>query len=98
MLASCFAVMPNLRQFVIEINVSYLSDRLPLPTRVVLPSLTSFHFMISSDYLEELLAQIDAPILYCKGGPSVELRIRSRDPQREPSSADCPRVERDCRT
>ena len=63
MLATCFAVMPNLRQFGIEINVSYLSDRLPLPTRVVLSSLTSFHFMVSSDYLEELLAQIDAPIL-----------------------------------
>ena len=35
---------------------------------------------------------------HCKGGPSVELGIRLRDPQREPSSADCPRVERDCRT
>ena len=34
----------------------------------------------------------------CKGSPSVELGIRLRDPQREPSSADCPRVERDCRT
>ena len=34
----------------------------------------------------------------CKGSPSVELGIRSRDPQREPSSTDCPRVERDCRT
>ena len=35
---------------------------------------------------------------FCKGGPSVELGIRFRDPQCEPSSADCPRVERDCRT
>jgi hypothetical protein len=63
MLATCFAVMPNLRQFGIEIYASYLSDQPPLPTRVVLPSLTSFHFMGSSEYLEELLAQIDAPIL-----------------------------------
>ena len=32
----------------------------------------------------------------CKGSPSIELGIRFRDPQREPSSADCPLVECNC--
>ena len=63
-LATCFRVMPNLRQLEIEIQVRFpLSDQPPLPTRVVLPSLTSLQFIGVSDYLEELLAQIDAPLL-----------------------------------
>jgi len=63
-LATCLAVMPNLRQLEIELQRRFpLSDQPPLSARVILPSLTSLHFMGVSDYLEELLAQIDAPIL-----------------------------------
>jgi len=35
----------------------------PLPTRVVLPALTSFHFKGDSEYLEDTIARIDAPLL-----------------------------------
>ena len=63
-LATCLAVMPDLRQLEIEFQVRIpLSDQPPLPTRVVLPSLTSLVFMGASGYSKELLAQIDAPIL-----------------------------------
>jgi hypothetical protein len=40
------------------------SGRLPLPTRTVLPALTRFEFYGVSDYLEDLVARIDAPLLY----------------------------------
>jgi len=63
-LATCFGVMPNLRQLEIEYQARFpLSDQPPLPTRVVLPSLTYLRFIGDSDNLEEHLAQIDAPIL-----------------------------------
>ena len=47
--------------------------------------------------LSDMLAH-SPPFPLCKGSPSVELGIRLCDPQREPSSADCPRVEHDCHT
>ena len=66
MLATCFAVIPNLRQLRIEFQRDLrlpLFVQPPFPTRVVLPSLASLHFIGISEYLEDLLAQIDAPIL-----------------------------------
>jgi hypothetical protein len=41
------------------------SRRPPLPTRVSLSSLTSFCFDGASDYLEDFVARIDAPLLIC---------------------------------
>jgi hypothetical protein len=39
------------------------SRRPPLPTRTLLPSLTDFSFDGASDYLEDFVARIDAPLL-----------------------------------
>jgi hypothetical protein len=43
----------------------YFPDRksIPLPTRALLPALTEFRFEGVSDYLEDLVAWIDAPLL-----------------------------------
>jgi len=39
------------------------SQQPPLPTQVVLPALTSFYFKGDSEYLEDVIARIDAPLL-----------------------------------
>ena len=79
MLATCLAVMPNLRQIGIETRFSYLSDQPPFPTRVVLPSLTSFYFMGSVHYSEGLLAQIDAPILQTFSVTSLDFDVHTHN-------------------
>jgi len=63
-LATCLVSLPNLKQVNIEFTLSD-PDQLspPLPTRAVLPSLLSFHFKGFTQYLEDLLAQLDAPRL-----------------------------------
>jgi len=38
------------------------SQRPPALTRVVLPALTTFHYSINSEYLEDMVSQIDAPL------------------------------------
>jgi len=37
----------------------------PLPARIVLPALTSLHFIGDNEYLEDILSRIDAPLLDC---------------------------------
>ena len=39
------------------------SQHPPLPARVVLPALTSFHFKGDSEYLEDIIVRISAPLL-----------------------------------
>ena len=63
------AVLLNLESFIIEFDIISFPDRgrrhPPPPTRIVLPALTVFEFQGASIYLEDLLAQIDAPWLDC---------------------------------
>jgi len=67
-MATCLATLPNLG----ELSIKYLYSRLgarpapssPLPlTRAIVPSLTRFIFVGISEYLEDLVARIDAPSL-----------------------------------
>lgn len=61
-MATCLVSLPNLQQVNIKFpfpDPGQLS--LPLPTRAVLPSLLSLRFKGTTQYLEELLAQLDAP-------------------------------------
>jgi hypothetical protein len=58
-IVNCLAALPKLKQ--LDITHPYtFRDPDSLPTCVVLPSLTSFHF---NGQFEELLSQIDAPML-----------------------------------
>jgi hypothetical protein len=60
------AAIPRLKSFIIEYqSATHRPDRIHLPsvTRTVLPALTSFQFQGASEYLEDLLARIDAPQL-----------------------------------
>jgi len=73
-MASCLATLSNLDTLVLEFQsprpLSDRENRRPLPlTRLVLPALTTFEFQGVSEYLEDLVAQIDAPQLS---------RVRSR--------------------
>ena len=63
-IVTCLAALPKLKQ----LDITHLykfsdSDQSPLPTRVVLPSLTSFYFYGISGPLEDFVARIDAPML-----------------------------------
>ena len=62
--ATCLAALPNLKQLSIEFHEI---DRYPYqsnpPARSILPSLTSLFFNGTGGYLEDLLAQFDAPSL-----------------------------------
>jgi hypothetical protein len=62
------AVMANLKFLAIAFDSSLSrpdpkSRRPPPPTRTVLPALTHFMFQGVNEYLEDLVAQIDAPLL-----------------------------------
>ena len=60
------SALPRLRTFRIGFqSASPRPDRIhrPLVTRTVLPALTVFHFQGASEYLEDLVARIDAPQL-----------------------------------
>ena len=63
-MATCLVALPNLKQLHIEFQevIPYLNQP-HLPTHSILPSLISFHFSGTSNYLEDLLAQFDAPKL-----------------------------------
>ena len=68
MMATRLVALPNLNQLGIEfpfqLRFHHTDNKFShLSTRAVLPSLTSFRFNGDSNYLEDLLAQIDAPIL-----------------------------------
>jgi len=64
LMATCLAALPNLKQLYIEFQriVPYPSQSHP-PIPSIVPSLASFYFSGTSDYLEDLLAQFDAPTL-----------------------------------
>ena len=68
-LVTCLAVLANLKFLSIEFHSSSPShpDRVrqhPLPpARIVLPSLVHFKFVWVSEYLEDLVDRIDAPLL-----------------------------------
>jgi hypothetical protein len=67
-IVTCVAGLPNLESFTIlfgyPLNISRMeSQRLPPPTPTVLPSLTRLEFRGSSDYLLNLVARVDAPLL-----------------------------------
>jgi hypothetical protein len=69
-MASCLVALPNLKHLGLEFHSPDSDDDMdidqsipPLPTRVVLHSLVSFYFEGVSQYLEDLLSQVDAPIL-----------------------------------
>jgi hypothetical protein len=64
-MAVSLSALPMLEKFTIEFQDTSLPDRIrPPPTsRTVLPALTSFQFRGVSDYLEDLVAQIEGPQL-----------------------------------
>jgi hypothetical protein len=68
-MASCLVALQNLEHLGLEFrlrkadNMDVEESSPPLSTRDVLHSLISFHFEGVSEYLEYLLAQIDAPML-----------------------------------
>ena len=67
-IVTSLAMLANLKSLIIEFE-SPLScpdrgrRRLPPPTRAVLPALTHFKFRGVSEYLEDIIARIDAPLL-----------------------------------
>ena len=62
-MATCLAELPNLEDLRIGFPSHHENPSPSFPTRFRLPSLTSFHFEGASEYLENLLARINAPIL-----------------------------------
>jgi hypothetical protein len=67
-IVTALAVLANLRNLFIgfesPLSRPNLESRHPPPrTRTVLPALTSFEFYGASEYLEDLVARIDAPLL-----------------------------------
>ena len=64
-MVACLAALPKLNYFTIKFLLAEWPDRIRSPpvTRIVLPALTSFTFQGSSEYLENLIAQIDSPEL-----------------------------------
>ena len=61
---TCLAALQNLKYLIIIHFYKFPDpDQSPLPTRAVLPSLTSFYFHGFEGPLEDLVAQIDAPRL-----------------------------------
>jgi len=63
-MATYLVALPNLKQLVIvEFQPRFLHTDQSLSTRVVLPSLAFFRFKGDNNYLEDLLARIDAPML-----------------------------------
>jgi len=65
-MGSCLATLPNLNRLIIEFRPPTSCPRLtgPPPARDILPSLTHFHFTGRGEYLEDLVAKIDAPCLH----------------------------------
>ena len=67
-MASCLPVLTRLETLVIRFESPKSrpdrdSRRLPSRTRTLLPVLTMFHFKGVSEYLEDLVAKMDAPLL-----------------------------------
>ena len=67
-MVTCLSSLPNLKSLDLEFrSPRSLPDRanrrLPPPTRITLPALTSFWFRGVSEYAEDFVSQIDAPLL-----------------------------------
>jgi hypothetical protein len=66
-MAACLVALPNLKHVPVEFRCRGRDrDRLSsplLPTRAVLHILISFHFGCTGQYLDDILSQIDAPVL-----------------------------------
>ncbi|KAH9013321.1 hypothetical protein EDB85DRAFT_2034004 [Lactarius pseudohatsudake] len=65
-MVACLVTSPRLKTFLIGFRSATPRPdriRLPLITRAVLPSLTHIEFSCASEYLEELVSQIDGPQL-----------------------------------
>jgi hypothetical protein len=67
-IVTSLAVLANLKSLTIGFDIfqshpNKESRRLPRPTRTVLPALTLFEFRGASEYLDDLVARIDAPLL-----------------------------------
>ncbi len=62
-MATCLVALPDLEDLRIEFQACPDHTSSSSSTRVILPSLTSFHFKGVSKYLENLAARIDAPII-----------------------------------
>ena len=64
-MATCLAALPSLNAFDLQFQSAIPSPGRTLPpiTRMLLPALTSFEFRGASEYLEDLVAQIDSPQL-----------------------------------
>ena len=68
-MATCLSVLTSLEELYLRFNSPQSSpdqesQRPPPPARSVLPALTKFFFKGVNEYLEELVARIDAPRLY----------------------------------
>jgi hypothetical protein len=64
-MVTCLAALPRLDNLDIQFQSSITPpERIPPPiTRILLPALTSFEFKGTSEYLEDLVTQIDSPQL-----------------------------------
>ena len=64
-MAACLVALPRLETFHFDSNRLFITDPMPPPpiTRAILPALTAFNFKGSCEYLENLVARIDAPRL-----------------------------------
>jgi hypothetical protein len=74
-IVSCLSTLSRLETFCLGFRPprsrpNHESRRLPPPTRSVLPALIRMHFTGLSEYLEDLVAQIDSPLLY-----ALEIRL-----------------------
>jgi hypothetical protein len=71
-IVTCLSTLPRLEKLYLGFESSRSrpnreSRRPPPPTRYVLPALITFHFAGVSEYLEDLVARIDSPLLDCLG-------------------------------
>lgn len=69
-MATCLSALVRLKTFVLEFESPQSrqdreSRHLPPPTRTLLPALTLLRFQGVHEYVEELMARIDAPLLHC---------------------------------
>ena len=67
-IVTSLAVLPKLKHLTIKFGSprslpDWESRRPPSPTRIVLPALIRFQFQGASEYLEDLVARIDTPLL-----------------------------------
>ncbi len=67
-MATCLSILTNLERLLLEFESPQSSPdqenrRSPLPTRSILPTLTSFRFKGAYEYLEDLVSRIDSPRL-----------------------------------